>query len=103
MIGTAGTVTALAALDQRLEVYLSERVQGYRLHRHRIEKLLAFLGSLHLDERAHLPCLEPGRADLIIPGIAICLETMRVFNLEHLTVSDYGLREGILVERLRAM
>ena len=103
MIGTAGTVTALAALDQRLEVYLSERVQGYRLHRHRIEKLLAFLGSLRLDERAHLPCLEPGRADLIIPGIAICLETMRVFNLEHLTVSDYGLREGILVERLRAM
>ena len=103
MIGTAGTVTALAALDQGLEAYLPERVQGYQLRRHRVEKLLAFLGSLRLDARAHLPCLEPGRADLIIPGIAICVATMKLFNLEYLTVSDYGLREGVLVERLRAL
>jgi len=100
MIGTAGTVTALAALDQRLEAYRPERIQGYRLHRHRIEKLLAFLGSLRLDTRAQLSCLEPGRADLIIAGIAICLAAMKVFSLEDMTVSDYGLREGILVERL---
>jgi exopolyphosphatase / guanosine-5'-triphosphate,3'-diphosphate pyrophosphatase len=51
-------------------------------------------------ERAALPCLEPGRADLIIPGSAICLEAMDRLGFDALVVSDRGLREGILYEIL---
>lgn len=100
MIGTAGTVTTLAALDQSLARYDPARVQGYVLRRHRIERLLVELGGMSLAERARLPALDPGRADLIVPGAAICLSAMSAFRASALIVSDYGLREGILIERI---
>ena len=100
LIGTAGTVTTLAALDQALPEYDPEKVHGYRLQRHRIEELLATLGALPVAARAALPCLEPGRADVIIPGIAICLAAMDAFGSRSLLVSDFGLREGILIDYL---
>ncbi len=100
LIGTAGTVTTLAALDQALPEYDPGKVHGYRLQRHRIEELLATLGALPVAARAALPCLEPGRADVIIPGIAICLAAMDAFGSGSVLVCDFGLREGILIDSL---
>ncbi len=102
LVGTAGTVTTLAALDQALPAYDWEKVHGCQLSRSRIEKLSAALGSLSAPARAALPCLEPGRADVIIPGIAICVGIMDAFGFSSLIVSDYGLREGIVVDYLAA-
>ena len=53
-----------------------------------------------LAARAALPCLEPGRADLIVPGSAICLEAFDRLGFGAFVVSDRGLREGILCEIL---
>jgi exopolyphosphatase/guanosine-5'-triphosphate,3'-diphosphate pyrophosphatase len=100
LVGTAGTVTTVAALDLGLERYDAARVQGHRLRRAAVERELARLLPLTLAERASLPCLEPGRADVIVPGIAILLETMTLTGAESLVVSDDGLREGILIETL---
>jgi len=98
LVGSAGTVTTLAALDQGFEAYDADRVHGHRLTRTAIETLQGRLGSLTVQERAALPCLEPGRADLIVPGAAICLAIMRMLGFEDLVVSDRALREGILCE-----
>ena len=100
LVGTAGTVTTLAALDLGLPAYDAARVHGHRLGRAAVERELARLGALPVADRGRLPCLEPGRADVIIPGIAICLAVMAHFDREHLLVSDRGLREGILCELL---
>lgn len=100
LVGTAGTVTTLAALDQELPAYDPEHVHGYVLERRRVERLLAHLGQLSVAERAALPCLEPGRADLIVPGTAICLTAMDHFGASAVRVSEFGLREGILLEYL---
>jgi len=102
LVGTAGTVTTLAALDLGLRAYDSRRVQGHRLSRRAIEALGERLGALSMAERAALPCLEPGRADLIIPGLAIVEATLECVGVETLIVSDYGFREGIIVEALGA-
>jgi exopolyphosphatase/guanosine-5'-triphosphate,3'-diphosphate pyrophosphatase len=98
LVGTAGTITTLAALDLALPAYDPARVQGHRLTRPRIEALLARLGALPVAERARLPALEPGRADLIVPGIALTLGVLDGLGLAELTVSDAGLREGILLD-----
>ena len=45
--------------------------------------------------RAALPCIEPGRADLILPGVALVLATMARLDCDRVVVSDWGLREGI--------
>jgi exopolyphosphatase/guanosine-5'-triphosphate,3'-diphosphate pyrophosphatase len=98
LVGTAGTVTTLAALDLGLSDYDAGRVQGHRLTRAAIEAQLRRLGALSLDGRAALPCLEPGRADLIVPGIAIVTATMDRLGVADLLVSDWSLREGIVAE-----
>jgi len=100
LVGSAGTVTTLAALDLGLESYDPARVHGHRLTRVVVAGLVARLAALSLAERAALPCLEPGRADLIIPGSAICLAALDRLGFDALVVSDRGLREGILYEIL---
>ncbi len=102
LVGTAGTVTALAALDLGLVRYDPDRVQGHVLARSTLERLLSRLCGLTLGERAKLPCLEPGRADLIIPGTAIVMATLDQIGIDELTVSEHGLREGVLVDAIEA-
>jgi len=100
LVGSAGTVTTLAALDLGLESYDPARVHGHRLTRAAVAGLGGRLAAQSLAERAALPCLEPGRADLIVPGSAICLEALDRLGFDALVVSDRGLREGILCEIL---
>ncbi|MDP2700698.1 MAG: Ppx/GppA family phosphatase, partial [Candidatus Rokubacteria bacterium] len=100
LVGSAGTVTTLAALDLGLESYDPARVHGHRLTRVVVAGLVARHAALTQAERAALPCREPGRADLIVPGSAICLEALSRLGFDALVVSDRGLREGILYEIL---
>ena len=97
LVGTAGTATTLAALDLGLALYDPARVQGYTLTRGAIQAQLDRLGALTVVERAALPCLEPGRADLIVPGLAIVLATLDLVGIDQMVVSGWGLREGILI------
>jgi exopolyphosphatase/guanosine-5'-triphosphate,3'-diphosphate pyrophosphatase len=100
LVGTAGTVTTLAALDLGLDAYEPARVQGHRLTRAAVSRQLARLCALTVEGRAALPCLEPGRADLIVPGVAIVVAALDRFRVDALVVSDWSLREGIVAESL---
>jgi len=100
LIGTAGTATTLAALDLGLIRYDASRVQGHVLGRGALDASLARLARLTVEERGALPCLEPGRADLIIPGTAIVMATLDCLGLEAMQVSDWGIREGIIADML---
>jgi len=99
-VGTAGTVTTLAAMDLALDPYDPERVNGHRLSRQRIEGLARDLASLPVVRRRGIPGLEPARADVIVAGALVCLTAMDGLGFSDLTVSDGGLREGILLELL---
>jgi exopolyphosphatase/guanosine-5'-triphosphate,3'-diphosphate pyrophosphatase len=98
--GTAGTVTSLAAVDLALDPYDPGRVNGQRLSRQRIEALCRELAALPLAERRQVCGLEPARADVIVAGALVCLGAMDGLGLPELTVSDGGLREGILLDLL---
>lgn len=102
LVGTAGTVTTLAALDLGLPRYDAARIHGHRLERSALERLRQRIGALTVGERAALPCVEPGRADLLLPGLAVLLGILEVTGADGVVVSEWGLREGILVEALRA-
>ena len=56
--------------------------------------------SLPLEERKNVIGLEPERADLIIPGLQFTIKVMESFDFDELTVSDYGLLEGVLFDIL---
>ena len=100
LIGTAGTVTTLAALKENIYPYDPEKIHGSTFSRPEAEAILDDLKGKSLSQRLLLKPIETGREDLIIAGTAIVLETMRAFGCEILTVSEYSLREGLI---LRAM
>lgn len=100
-VGTAGTVTSLAAVDLALVPYDPARVTGHRMTRGRVAQLLRRLAALPLADRRRVPGLEPARADVIVAGGLICLAAMDALGFAELTVSDGGLREGILLDALR--
>ena len=101
LIGTAGTVTTLAALKDNIYPYNPEKVHGASLSRQVIESILKDLKGKSLSQRLLLEPLEKGREDLIIAGTAIVLETMLTFGCDILTVSEYSLREGIIIKAIK--
>ena len=103
LIGTAGAVTTLAALRDNIYPYDPERIHGALLPRQDVEILLQELKDKTLSERLKLKPLEPGREDLIIAGTVIVLETMRAFQCDPLLVSEYSLREGIILKALKTL
>jgi len=100
LIGTAGTVTTLAAIDGDVDPYDPEKIHGASLTFKRVEELLEDLKKKSLVERMAMKAMEKGREDLIIVGGALVLETMRIFECNLLMVSEYGLREGIILDAL---
>ncbi len=98
-VGTAGTVTTLAAIDMGMEVYDSGKINNYKLSGKRVGELYRHLAGLTLKERKGIVSLEEGREDLIIAGAAITHLTMEAFGFDSMTVSDAGLLEGIIIDR----
>ncbi|MEK7828664.1 MAG: exopolyphosphatase, partial [Deltaproteobacteria bacterium] len=97
-VGTAGTITTLASIDQGLEEYDADRVNNYVLKYEAVKKMYQWLASMPLKEREKVLSLEKGREDIIIPGTAIVLKAMEGFGFDSITVSDAGLLEGILLD-----
>ena len=81
--------------------YDPEKIHGLVLPLENIQRLFENLKSKSLEQRLEIPSLEQGREDLIIAGTALVLEIMEVFHCSHLTVSEYSLREGILLQAFR--
>jgi exopolyphosphatase / guanosine-5'-triphosphate,3'-diphosphate pyrophosphatase len=101
-IGTAGTATTLAALAHNIYPYDPVKVHAVSLPLDHIHKIQNDLKSRSIEQRLELKPLEPGREDLIIAGTAIVLETLHTFGCPSLLVSEYSLREGIILKALQA-
>jgi exopolyphosphatase/guanosine-5'-triphosphate,3'-diphosphate pyrophosphatase len=62
-----------------------------------MERVLEFVAGLSIEERRHLPGLNPERADIILAGLAAATEVIQHFDARGITVSAFGLREGLLL------
>jgi exopolyphosphatase/guanosine-5'-triphosphate,3'-diphosphate pyrophosphatase len=99
LVAVAGTVTTLAAVAQALPAYDAEKVHGSALALSEVERLAGALAALTVHERAALPGMEPKRADVILAGAIVLAEATRAAGFDRLTVSDRGVRWGLLYER----
>jgi len=97
-MGTAGTITALAAALQRLEKYDHDRVHNFRMNITDIKDIYSKMTNMTTAERSKFLPFEPSRLDIIVPGTLILLTLLSIFGFNEITVSNYGLREGILAE-----
>jgi exopolyphosphatase/guanosine-5'-triphosphate,3'-diphosphate pyrophosphatase len=95
LVGVAGTITTLSAIEQSLDQYDSSRVHGSRLRGATVRQLVQRLAALPLQERRAVSGLPPARADVIVAGALIAEGVLAWARAELLVVSDRGVRWGL--------
>lgn len=100
MVGVAGTVTTLAAIEKGMENYNAEQIEWMRLTMPVIAEQIRMFRSMTLAERKKIPGLRPERAEVILAGAEILRRSMIRYDVEEMRVSTKGVRYGILFEEL---
>lgn len=98
LVGTAGTVTTLAAMNLGMTEYVPYRINGAVLKRDWLCGTIADLSEMTLERRSKIPGLERGREDIILGGAVIVKEILDYFQLPEFMVTDAGLLEGLLLD-----
>ncbi|MBI2427244.1 MAG: Ppx/GppA family phosphatase [Ignavibacteriales bacterium] len=102
-VGVAGTLTTLAALHQNLPHYDPAKVNGYSLLYEDIGVMFAMLKDKSIGQIKRFPQISEGRADIILAGIMILIGCMERAQLKSITVSDRGLRYGVLYREINRL
>jgi exopolyphosphatase/guanosine-5'-triphosphate,3'-diphosphate pyrophosphatase len=99
LIGTAGTVTTLAAMSLGLASYDPAIVHGHRLTLAALDTQIARLQVSTQAERERMVGLDPKRADVILAGACVLRQIAAAARAEAILVSDRGIRWGLLYEK----
>jgi exopolyphosphatase / guanosine-5'-triphosphate,3'-diphosphate pyrophosphatase len=94
VVGVAGTITSLAALDLGLDEHDRDRVHGHALGAAGLEQQLDRLAAVPVAERRKMRPLDPDRAPVIVAGAVIAREVLRFFAVDELEVSERDILDG---------
>lgn len=99
VIGSGGTFTNLGRMAvARRGQPASNAVHGVTVTTAEVEQLLEWLTTMPPERRRQVPGLNPMRADIILAGLAVTVELLERVDARELTISAFGLREGLLLE-----
>lgn len=98
LIALGGTVRNLAKIDAKRTGFPLNNINGFTLTRDSLSETIEILREQPLAEREKVRGLKKDRADIILPGAMVVLALMDFLKLGELTVSQYGLREGLFFE-----
>jgi exopolyphosphatase/guanosine-5'-triphosphate,3'-diphosphate pyrophosphatase len=102
LLGTSGTVTTIAGVHLKLRRYERRRVDGCWMANEEATRVIERLLAMSYEDRVANPCIGAERADLVLAGCAILDAIRAAFPCRRLRVADRGLREGMLVQMMRA-
>lgn len=100
LIGSGGSFTNLGRMAAARRGQTTETVHGTSINTGEVEALLEWLATRTPAERAAVPGLNPQRADIILAGLAVTAELLALADVRQLTISAFGLREGLLLEMI---
>jgi exopolyphosphatase/guanosine-5'-triphosphate,3'-diphosphate pyrophosphatase len=100
LVGLAGTVTTIAAVEQGLAEYDRESIHHFVLTRAAAEDVFRTLATEPAAQRRHNPGLEPERVDVIVGGAAILVAIMRFFDFDECLVSEADILDGLVMSQL---
>jgi exopolyphosphatase/guanosine-5'-triphosphate,3'-diphosphate pyrophosphatase len=102
MVGLAGTVTTVAAVEMGLPVYDRDRIHHFWLTRAAAEDVFRTLATEKRQQRLGNPGLEEARADVIVGGCVALVAVLRFFDLPGCLVSESDLLDGLAATLLGA-
>lgn len=98
LVGVAGTTTTVQAIALGLRRYDPEAIHRSVLLRSEAERVAKDLSRMRTAERAALPVMAPGRADVIVAGSVILLEILRRWDFDRCVVSELDILDGLAIE-----
>jgi exopolyphosphatase/guanosine-5'-triphosphate,3'-diphosphate pyrophosphatase len=96
LIGTAGTVWTMGAIELGVDANESARIHHSRLSRAAAEDIFRTLATEPIAVRRHNPGLEPGRVDVIVGGVIVVVTAMRHWGFDELLVSEADILDGLV-------
>jgi exopolyphosphatase / guanosine-5'-triphosphate,3'-diphosphate pyrophosphatase len=99
-VAVAGTSTTVQAIALGLDFYDPELIHRTRLSREDAARVASRLAAMTTAERAALPVMAPGRADVIVAGSVILVEVMERFGFDEAIVSETDILDGLVLEML---
>jgi exopolyphosphatase / guanosine-5'-triphosphate,3'-diphosphate pyrophosphatase len=98
LVGMGGAITNITAVQHQMAKYDPAVVQGSVLQRSELDRQIELYRGLDADGRRSIIGLQPKRAEVILAGACIVRTVMDKLGQTSLTVSDRGLRHGVLAE-----
>jgi exopolyphosphatase/guanosine-5'-triphosphate,3'-diphosphate pyrophosphatase len=99
LVGTSGTAETLAKIHAEITRKNEPlTLNGYRIPRDDIEDILKKLLKMSYEERVAIGGMSERRAEIILAGVTIMLEAMKMLDIDTLMVCERALREGIIVD-----
>lgn len=102
LVGMGGTVTSMASVKHKMAKYDPAVIQGSSLTLDDVNAQIADYAAKTLDERRQIVGLQPKRADVILAGACIVKAVLELTGAKEITVSDNGLRHGLLYTLFKA-
>lgn len=99
LVGMGGAITNIAAVRHGLTKYDPNIIQGSVIESSEIERQIELYRTRSLEDRRTILGLQPKRADVILAGACIVATVMDKLREDKLSVSDRGLRHGLLLNR----
>jgi exopolyphosphatase/guanosine-5'-triphosphate,3'-diphosphate pyrophosphatase len=99
LVGMGGAITNITAVKHQLATYDPDVVQGTVLTRDEIDRQIELYRTRDAGARREIVGLQPKRADVILAGACVVRTVMEKLGRDSLTVSDRGLRHGLIAER----
>ncbi len=99
LFGSGGTFTNLARIAAARErgTVPPGGIHGSSVTLPELQRILEWLAATSVEERRKVKGLNPERSDIIVAGLAVAAEVLEVFDASKVTVSAFGLREGLLI------
>jgi len=100
VIGCGGTFATLASMVLARRGEKRDEIHGTSIEGDEVRQLLERLSGMSLEERRKVPGIRAERADIIVAGIAVVQELLEVVGIGGVTVSGFGVRDGLLLEMM---
>jgi exopolyphosphatase/guanosine-5'-triphosphate,3'-diphosphate pyrophosphatase len=101
-VGTSGTVETIANMIRiRRGLDSSYKMNSFTFNaRELTDVVLEIVGIRDARKRARLPGLDADRADIIVSGGLILEQVIEDLGIKRMTVSEYALREGVVIDTM---
>lgn len=100
--GSSGSIHALAQLAEAQDHGRTlPQVNGHVLTLSSLATLTRRLERMPRAQRERLPGIDEARAEILVPGAVVLEQVLRLTGARDITLSDYGVREGLVTDWLR--